>query len=203
MSMQGARLGRRIAAISILLLLTAWIGIMVAIVLAGRRDEARPAAAIVVLGAAQYVGRPSPVLRARLDHAIQLWRHGMAPQVIFTGGRGEGDTTSEAAVSRRYALRRGVPDSSIVVETIGRTTRESLHGVAELMLDQPNSEVILVSDPFHMLRLSILARRFGLRPIMSPTRTSPISRNRGEAWRYVLGESVKVPVVYLLERRMQ
>jgi uncharacterized SAM-binding protein YcdF (DUF218 family) len=91
----------------------------------------------------------------------------------------------------------------IVVETIGRTTRESLHGVAELMLDRPTGEVILVSDPFHMLRLSILARRFGLRPIMSPTRTSPISRNRGEAWRYVLGESVKVPVVFLLERRMQ
>jgi uncharacterized SAM-binding protein YcdF (DUF218 family) len=202
MSMGGGRLGRRIAAISILLLLSTWIGIMIAIVLAGRRDEARPAAAIVVLGAAQYVGRPSPVLRARLDHAIQLWRHGMAPQVIFTGGRGEGDTTSEAAVSRRYALRRGVPDSAIVVETVGRTTRESLHGVAELMLNRPNSEVILVSDPFHMLRLSILARRFGLRPIMSPTRTSPISRNRGE-WRYVLGESVKVPVVFLLERRVQ
>jgi len=203
MNLQGRRLGRRIAAIAILLLLTAWIGTMVAIVLAGRRDEARPAAAIVVLGAAQYVGRPSPVLRARLDHAILLWQHGMAPQVIFTGGRGEGDTTSEAAVSRRYALRRGVPDSVIVVETIGRTTRESLHGVAELMLDRPNGEVILVSDPFHMLRLSILARRIGLRPIMSPTRTSPISRNRGEAWRYVLGESVKVPVVFLLERRTQ
>jgi uncharacterized SAM-binding protein YcdF (DUF218 family) len=203
MNLRGRRLGRRIAAIAIVLLLTAWIGIMVAIVLAGRRDEARPAAAIVVLGAAQYVGRPSPVLRARLDHAILLWQHGMAPQVIFTGGRGEGDTTSEAAVSRRYALRRGVPDSVIVVETIGRTTRESLHGVAELMLDRPSGEVILVSDPFHMLRLSILARRFGLRPIMSPTRTSPISRNRGEAWRYVLGESVKVPVVFLLERRMQ
>jgi len=203
MNLQGRRLGRRIAAIAILLLLTAWIGTMVAIVLAGRRDEARPAAAIVVLGAAQYVGRPSPVLRARLDHAILLWQHGMAPQVIFTGGRGVGDTTSEAAVSRRYALRRGIPDSVIVVETIGRTTRESLHGVAELMLDRPTGEVILVSDPFHMLRLSILARRFGLRPIMSPTRTSPISRNRGEAWRYVLGESVKVPVVFLLERRTQ
>ena len=202
MSQQGRRLVRRIAAISILLLFVAWIGIMISIVLTGRRDDARPAAAIVVLGAAQYVGRPSPVLRARLDHAIELWQHGMAPQVIFTGGRGEGDTTSEAAVSRRYALHRGVPDSAIVVETIGRTTRESLRGVAELMIDRPNSEVILVSDPFHMLRLSILARRFGLRPIMSPTRTSPISQ-RGEAWRYVLGESLKVPVVFLLERRMQ
>jgi uncharacterized SAM-binding protein YcdF (DUF218 family) len=200
MSVWGRRTGRRIAAISILLLLIAWIGIMLAIVSAGGRDEARPAAAIVVLGAAQYAGRPSPVLRARLDHAIQLWQHGMAPRVVFTGGRGDGDTTSEAAVSRRYALRRGVPDSAIVLETVGRTTRESIRGVADLMVGR---DVILVSDPFHMLRLSILARRFGLRPITSPTRTSPISQNRGRAWKYVLGESLKVPVVFLFERREQ
>lgn len=203
MSVRGKRLARRIAAILVLCLLLVWLGIMAAIVSAGRRDEARPAAAIVVLGAAQYVGRPSPVLRARLDHAIDLWKHGMAPEVIFTGGRGDGDTTTEAAVSRRYALRRGVPDSAIVLESIGRTTRESLRGVAEMMIDRPNRDVILVSDPFHMLRLSILARRFGLRPITSPTQTSPISQNPSEAWRYVIGESVKVPVVFLLERRMR
>lgn len=203
MSERGKRLGRRIAAIFISCLLLAWLGIMAAIVSAGRRDEARPAAAIVVLGAAQYVGRPSPVLRARLDHAIELWKHGMAPEVIFTGGRGDGDTTTEAAVSRRYALRRGVPDSAIVLESIGRTTRESLRGVAEMMVDRPNRDVILVSDPFHMLRLSILARRFGLRPITSPTQTSPISQNPSQAWRYVVGESVKVPVVFFLERRVQ
>lgn len=203
MSERGRRLGRRIAATAVALLLISWFGIMAAIVWAGRDDNARPAAAIVVLGAAQYVGRPSPVLRARLDHAIQLWKRGMAPRVIFTGGRGEGDTTSEAAVSRRYALRRGVPDSAIVLEAVGRTTRESLRGVAELMLERPDRDVILVSDPFHMLRLSILARRFGLNPITSPTKTSPISRNRGEAWRYVVGESLKVPVVFFLERRVR
>ena len=203
MSKRGGRLGRRIAAITILLVLIAWFGVMVAIVSAGRRDDARPAAAIVVLGAAQYVGRPSPVLRARLDHAIDLFKRGMAPQVIVTGGRGEGDTTSEAAVGRRYALRQGVPDSAIVLEAIGRTTRESIRGVAELMRDRPGRDVILVSDPFHMLRLSILARRFGLNPITSPTRTSPISQNAGRVWKYVLGESIKVPVVFLLERRMQ
>ena len=203
MTERGRRLGRRVAAISILLLLIAWVGTMAAVVAAGRRDDARPAAAIVVLGAAQYVGRPSPVLRARVDHAIYLWKQGMAPHVIFTGGRGDGDTTSEAAVSRRYALHRGIPDSAIVLETVGRTTRESLRGVAALMRDQPNHDVILVSDPFHMLRLSILARRFGLNPISSPTRTSPISQKRSETWKYVLGESLKVPVVYLLERRMQ
>ncbi|HEX8849143.1 MAG TPA: YdcF family protein [Gemmatimonadaceae bacterium] len=197
------RLRWRIAAALVVALLAGWILTMAEIITIGRRDEARPASAIVVLGAAQYVGRPSPVLRARLDHAIELWRAGMAPRVIFTGGRGEGDTTSEAAVSRRYALRRGVPDSAIVLETQGRTTRESLSGVAAILKGQSRHDVILVSDPFHMLRLSILARRFGLEPLTSPTRTSPISQNRDQAWRYVVGESFKVPVVFLLERRSQ
>ena len=183
-----------------LLLLGLWALTMVEVVVTGRRDEARPATAIVVLGAAQYVGRPSPVLRARLDHAIALWRAGLAPRMIFTGGRGDGDTTSEAAVSRRYALRRGVPDSAIVLENTGRTTRESLQGVAAIMNGQPHRDVILVSDPFHMLRLSILARRLGLNPLTSPTRTSPISQSRDQTWRYVVNESLKVPVVYLFER---
>lgn len=200
----------RLAGGVLLTLVVGW-GVSVAAVLwKGRRDEARPASAIVVLGAAQYVGRPSPVLRARLDHGIELWKQQLAPRIIFTGGRGEGDTTSEAEVSRRYALRRGVPDSAIVLETRGRTTRESLRGVATIMSEAgwatgpgPGREIILVSDPFHMLRLSILARRLGLEPLTSPTRTSPISNRREESWRYVVGESLKVPVVFFFERRGQ
>src|SRR5919197_161074 len=85
-----------------------------------------PAGAIVVLGAAQYVGRPSPVLRARLDHALALWRRGLAPRLILTGGTGVGDTTSEAAVGRRYVLRRGVPEQAVITENRGKTTRESM-----------------------------------------------------------------------------
>jgi uncharacterized SAM-binding protein YcdF (DUF218 family) len=197
------RIAPRVLGATIVALLVIWVLTMVQIVITGRRDEARPAAAIVVLGAAQYVGRPSPVLRARLDHAIDLWRRGLAPMLIVTGGRGEGDTTSEAAVSRRYAIRRGVPDSAIVLENTGRTTRESLRGVAAIMSGKPRRDVILVSDPFHMLRLAILARRFGLEPLTSPTRTSPISQKRDQAWSYVLNESFKVPVVYLFERNPQ
>jgi uncharacterized SAM-binding protein YcdF (DUF218 family) len=165
------------------------------------RDEARPASAIVVLGAAQYVGHPSPVLRARLDHAIDLWRRGLAPRIIFTGGFGDRDTTSEAAVSQRYAIQHGVPPRAILIENTGRSTAESLQQVAELMDAEPSREVILVSDPFHMLRLSILARRFGLIPYTSPTRTSPISLSRRESWKYALAESIKVPIAFLLERR--
>ena len=169
----------------------------------GARDEARPADAIVVLGAAQYVGRPSPVLRARLDHAVELWKRGLAPRVVLTGGTGAGDTTSEAAVGRRYALRRGVPDSAIVLENRGRTTSESMRAVAGYMETRPSARVILVSDPFHMLRLSVLARRFGLIPYTSPTRTSPISANPGEEWKYVLSESLKVPAALILESKGQ
>lgn len=186
-----------------LLMVGGWLVSLAGVLFWENRDEARPASAIVVLGAAQYVGRPSPVLRARVDHAIDLWKRGLAPTIIVTGGFGDHDTTSEAAVAQRYAIEHGVAPRAILMENTGRSTSESLQRVARLMEAEPTREVILVSDPFHMLRLSILARRFGLVPFMSPTRTSPISTSRKEAWKYTLAESVKVPIVFLLERRDQ
>lgn len=176
---------------------------MVAVDQAGRRDHAQRANAIVVLGAAQYVGRPSPVLRARVDHAVALWKRGLAPTLILTGGTGAGDTVSEAAVARKYAMSKGVPDRAIVLEINGRTTSESVRAVARIMEDREQHSVILVSDPFHMLRLSILARRHGLEPYTSPTRTSPIDSNREQRWKYMVSESVKVPLAYIFERRSQ
>lgn len=178
-----------------------WLMSLAGVLIWSRRDQARKADAIIVLGAAQYVGRPSPVLRARLDHAVELYHRGMAPRLILTGGTGVGDTTSEAAVSRRYALRRGVPESAIVTENEGHTTRESLRAVAAFLRTHEDTVVVLVSDPFHMFRLSILARRMGLTPYTSPTRTSPISENRSEELKYVISESVKVPLAYIFERR--
>jgi len=179
----------------------AWLACLAAVVIRARRDQARAADAIVVLGAAQYVGRPSPVLRARLDHALALWRRGLAPRLILTGGTGVGDTTSEAAVGRSYAIKRGVPDSAIYTENIGRTTSQSLREVAAFMRAHGHNRAILVSDPFHMLRLSVLARRMGMEPMTSPTRTSPISTNSSGEWKYLLSESFKVPFAYLFERR--
>jgi uncharacterized SAM-binding protein YcdF (DUF218 family) len=181
--------------------LIGWVVSMVLVERAGRRDQAQKADAIVVLGAAQYVGRPSPVLRARVDHAVSLWKRGLAPALILTGGIGVGDTTSEAAVARKYAMSKGVPDHAIVLEINGRTTSESIRAVARIMADREQKSVILVSDPFHMLRLSILARRHGLEPYTSPTPTSPITSNREERWKYVVSESVKVPLAYIFERR--
>jgi uncharacterized SAM-binding protein YcdF (DUF218 family) len=182
------------------LLFMLWLMSFAAVLAWERNDQARPVGAIVVLGAAQYVGRPSPVLRARLDHAIDLWRRDLAPIMIVTGGTGTGDTTSEAAVSQRYAIRNGVPASAILMENEGRTTSESMEGVAAILGSRSRRDVLLVSDPFHMLRLTILARRHGLEPYASPTPTSPIAASPTERWKYALSESVKAPLAYIFER---
>lgn len=193
-------LGRSLAGL-LLFIAGIWAVSIIGVLVFGSIDQARTADSIVVLGAAQYDGRPSPVLRARLDHAIELWKHGMGKVLVVTGGRGAGDTTSEADVGRVYARKHGVPDTVILLENTGRTTRESMLGVAKLLGDRGIRTAILVSDPFHMLRLSIIGRRFGLTPYTSPTRTSPISPNREKRWRYILGESVKAPLAFLFERK--
>ena len=174
-------------------LLCAWLVSIALVVIWGMRDEAGPADAIVVLGAAQWDGRPSPVLRARLEHAHELWRDGRAPWLVVTGGVGAGDTTSEARVSQRFLTQLGVPRKNVLLEAAGRTTQQSMHGVAAILNEKQLKRVVLVSDPFHMLRLDIVARSHGLVPLTSPTRTSPISRNALELMTYVLAESIKVP----------
>jgi uncharacterized SAM-binding protein YcdF (DUF218 family) len=188
-----------LVASTIATLIVFWSGWMLAVLLWSILDQARPAESIVVLGAAQYDGRPSPVLRARLDHAVDLWNHHLARIVILTGGTGVGDTTSEAAVGLRYVKRHGVPEGVILLENEGRTTRESLQAVSRILKDRGMKSAILVSDPFHMLRLWILSRRFGFTAYTSPTKTSPISPNREARWRYMLGESVKAPMTFLFE----
>ena len=170
-----------------------WGVLAIAVFLFGHRDEARPADAIVVLGAAQYDGRPSPVLRARLDHAIELYRAGIAPTLILTGGVGVGDTVSEAEVGRRYAARRGVPERSILIERSGLSTVQSMSTVAALMRSHGLGTAVLVSDPFHMLRLRVVAARLGVRAFSSPTRTSPIARGSREEWRFVVREGLILP----------
>lgn len=181
---------------------TLWIISAASVLIWSARDEARPAQAIVVLGAAQYAGRPSPVLRARLDHALGLWKRDLASLLILTGGTGTGDTTSEAAVGRTYAKKRGVPDTLILVENEGRTTSESMKAVAGMLEVRGLQTALLVSDPFHMLRLRILARRFGFTPYTSPTRTSPIEPNREQRWKYIFSESIKAPLAFFIERKM-
>lgn len=193
---------RRILTLVVLTVFVLWLISAGAVMMWSSRDEARPADAIVVLGAAQYAGRPSPVLRARLDHALDLWGRHLGKILILTGGTGAGDTTSEAAVGRTYAIKRDVPDTVILTETQGRTTSESMRAVAGMLEARGLQTALLVSDPFHMLRLRILARRFGFTPYTSPTRTSPISPNREQRWKYIFSESIKAPLAFFFERRM-
>lgn len=122
----------------------------------------------------------------------------MAQRVILTGGRGQGDTTSEAAVGRSYLRRRGIPDPWLLVEDQSRNTEQSITAVAILMRREQMEDAILVSDPFHMLRLRLLAWHHGLKVRTSPTRTSPISANKVQVASYMVSESIKVPLSLVL-----
>jgi uncharacterized SAM-binding protein YcdF (DUF218 family) len=166
------------------------------VLITSQRDERYPADAIVVLGAAQYNGRPSPVLRARLDHALSLYHDGLAPWIIVTGGVGRGDTTSEALVSQRYLLARRIPDTAVVVQPQGRSTATSMNAVATWLHARGRNRVLLVSDPFHMFRLRLEARRTALTAYTSPTESSPISNNPTLELRYLFAEGLKIPVIW-------
>ena len=139
----------------------------------GRQDQSRPADAIVVMGAAQWNGRPSPVLQARLDHALDLYRRGLAPVVVVTGGKQPADRFTEAGVSARFLTDHGVPADAVLQETRGRTSWEELQTVAALMNGRSARRVLLVSDPYHQRRIVGMARDLGLQALSSPTRTSP------------------------------
>ena len=188
---------RRILLAAIGVPLLVYILSFLAVVHASRQDQRRPVDAIVVLGAAQYNGKPSPVLRARLDHALSLYREGLAATMVVTGGIGDGDRVSEATVGRQYLVGNGVPDSAVVVRPDGRSTQASIRSVASWAGEHGVRRVLLVSDPFHMLRLHLEARHAAIEAYTSPTRTSPISAN----WRLELfffsTEAWKIPVVLL------
>jgi len=141
----------------------------------GRTDEARPADAIVVMGAAQYDGRPSPQLQARLDHVIELWGAGYADTVVVTGGNMPGDRFTEADVSAGYLIERGVPEAAILRETVGRSSYESLEGVASLLGPLGKQSVLIVSDPFHLLRSRLSAEELGLAASVSPTPSTTVT----------------------------
>jgi uncharacterized SAM-binding protein YcdF (DUF218 family) len=158
--------------------------------MASRRDEARPSDAIVVLGAAEYDGRPSPVLAARLDHAILLYEKGIAPVIVVTGGKEPGDRFTEAGASAAYLHKHAIPDRAILRETTGRTSWESLEAAARFLEEGDMKRVVLVSDPYHSARIKAIAHEVGLDAVTSPTRTSPIKGT--SAFKRLLGETLRV-----------
>lgn len=191
------RPGWRWAAGSLLVLLLTWTACFGWVVVVSRQDQRRPVGAIVVLGAAQYNGRPSPVLEARLRHALELYRAGLAPIMVVTGGIGRGDRESEATVGRRWLLEQGVGADAVVVRPEGSTTAASIVAVADWAEGFQITSVLLVSDPFHTARLRQESRRAGLRGWTSPTRTSPISASLRIELPYLLAESWKAPAAWL------
>jgi uncharacterized SAM-binding protein YcdF (DUF218 family) len=131
------------------------------------RDEAAPADAIGVFGAAEYDGRPSPVFRARLDHAVDLYRSGIAPLIITLGGAG-GDEYSEGSVGREYLMSQGVPEQSIIAETESRNTEESARRIAVIARTNGLKRLVIVSDGTHLFRIHAICAADGLDVLTSP-----------------------------------
>lgn len=134
-------------------------------------DGARPADALIVLGAAQYDGRPSPVLKDRLDHALELYRAGVASTIVVTGGRQAGDRFTEATTGYNYLRDQGVPDDALLKEIGGTNTYESLAASARFLKERNLTSVVLVTDGYHAFRVRAIASALGLDAAASPTET--------------------------------
>ena len=165
----------------------------------GRSDQATAVDAIVVLGVAQYDGRPSPQLQARLDHALTLLLEGASPLVITTGGNQPGDRFTEAETSANYLIKGlGIDYQAVEIlqENSGSTTRESLIGVRDIMQSRGLHSILIVTDPYHSLRSLLIAQDLGLVAYVSPTRTSPL-RGASAVSRHVR-EALGVAVAHLI-----
>ena len=132
------------------------------------KHEDHPADAIIVFGAAQYDGRPSPVYRARLDHAFDLFKRGLAPVVITTGGAASDPRYSEGGVGRDYLMRRGIPESDLIAETMGSDTAQSAERVAVIMRANHMRSCVAVSDAYHVFRIRKLLENQGLQVYLAP-----------------------------------
>jgi uncharacterized SAM-binding protein YcdF (DUF218 family) len=144
-------------------------GTFVQVYRASTHDGRRPADAIVVLGAAQYFGRPSPVLQERLDHAFELYEEGVAPVVVLTGGNQEGDEFTEANTGYRYLIEKGVPVDALELEDQGTSTWDSLRAARRFLLDQGIDSIVLVTDDYHAYRARATAEDIGFDATVSPS----------------------------------
>jgi uncharacterized SAM-binding protein YcdF (DUF218 family) len=163
-------------------LLVYFIVVCLGIVRAASQQELHPSDAIVVFGAAEYSGHPSPVWRLRLDHAFDLFRQHLAPVVITTGGTGGDPHFSEGGVGHDYLMRRGIPDSSLIAETLGTDTAQSAERVAVIMRTNHMKSCIAVSDAYHVFRIRRLLEHEGVEVYVAPR---PDSLPRTERQRFV------------------
>jgi uncharacterized SAM-binding protein YcdF (DUF218 family) len=163
------------------------------------RDEAQSAAAIIVLGAAQYNGRPSPVLKARLDHAYDLYKRGLAPAIITTGSFGPDPNFSEAHVGTQYLVQRGIDPSRIITEQGGDSTYDSILAVTVLMQAKDWKSALVVSDGFHLYRLKQMFEDNGVRAYTSPAPNSPIEVASSQRFWHSLREVILVSAYRLMD----
>jgi uncharacterized SAM-binding protein YcdF (DUF218 family) len=155
---------------ALVLLLVLYVGLtFVQVWSASRRDAAQSADAIVVLGAAQYDCRPSPVLEQRLDHAHDLFVDGVAEAIVVTGGKQDGDRCTEAESSATYLRELGVPEEGLLLEVQGRNSWESLAATARILRDRDLTRTVLVTDGYHALRVQAIAEQLGLDASVSPS----------------------------------
>lgn len=176
--------------IIILIVLGCFLYFMVAIYWVGYQPhQLKPAEAAVVLGAAQYNGTPSPIFKARLDHAKKLYDLKMVDRIIVTGGRGrQADITSEGRAGRNYLVDSGVDASNIIFEEESHNTQENIHELKQILKAEKIRSVIFVSDRFHMFRIAKMAEKAGLNFQLSPTETSPVENDRSTEFGFVLQE---------------
>tara|TARA_Y100000768_G_scaffold382264_1_gene362293 strand:- start:33 stop:701 length:669 start_codon:yes stop_codon:yes gene_type:complete len=178
-----------LSVIAFFLLIIAFVGVtFFQVWFQSMRDEVKSADAIVVLGAAQWDGVPSPVLKARLDHALDLYEKEVAPYIVTTGSKQKGDRYTEAYTGLTYLLERGIPENKIIVIVDGSNTYQSLSATSSAIQSVGlGSEVVLVSDPYHALRAKEIAREVGLDPSFSPTE---LDSSFGQLARETLGTSI-------------
>jgi vancomycin permeability regulator SanA len=164
-------------------------------------DEVYLADAIVVLGAAQYNGRPSPVYKARLDHALYLYGEGLADKVIVTGGKRKGDRFTEAEAGRMYLEAAAVPSAAILSESEGRTTFESLHGARRVATENGIEDALFVSDPLHSERIKRMAIDLGFeKAYTSPASYVELNRSRSTKVKELIHEVLSLLAYQLLQR---
>lgn len=154
-----------------------------------RTDVRTPADFVLVLGAAQYNGDPSPVLSSRLDHAARLWRTDVAPMIVTVGGRQAGDNYTEGEAGRNYLLSYGIPDEAVVAIGTGSDTLRSVVVAADLAQRRGWDSAVIVSDPWHSFRARTMARDTGLDVTVSPTRSGPVVATREIQGRSILRET--------------
>lgn len=152
------------------------------------QDTKSFADAIVVLGAAQYDGTPSPVFQSRLDHAHSLYAQKRAPLIIVSGGKLPKDSYSEAISGKKYLLEKGIPDSAILIDENSFSTKHNLARVKDIADEKGIITIIIISDPFHIYRSLIIAKDLGLTAEASPTRSSPINNNPRLEFSFVVRE---------------